>query len=67
MSQDSDVYIKTVHMVLCDFIAFSSLFYVLKQMEHEKYEKICEEAFQHGKNIKDIKFAEWLDSPWIGR
>lgn len=34
--------------------------------EHDKYEKICEEAFQEGKKIKSIKFADWLDSPWKG-
>ncbi|XP_046859710.1 2-oxoglutarate dehydrogenase-like, mitochondrial [Xenia sp. Carnegie-2017] len=36
------------------------------EAEHDKYEKICEDAFQEGKKITSLKFADWLDSPWKG-
>ncbi|XP_028405174.1 2-oxoglutarate dehydrogenase-like, mitochondrial [Dendronephthya gigantea] len=34
------------------------------EAEHDKYERICEESFRKGKEIKSIRFADWLDSPW---
>lgn len=37
------------------------------QAEHDKYDKICEEAYQEGKKITSITFADWLDSPWKGK
>ena len=36
------------------------------QAEHDKYDKICEEAYQEGKKITSITFRDWLDSPWKG-
>jgi len=32
----------------------------------EKYEKICEEAFDLAKKETHIKYKDWLDSPWSG-
>lgn len=32
----------------------------------EKYEKICEEAFELAKKETHIKYKDWLDSPWSG-
>ncbi|XP_011498666.1 PREDICTED: 2-oxoglutarate dehydrogenase, mitochondrial isoform X3 [Ceratosolen solmsi marchali] len=33
---------------------------------HEKYEKICEEAYTNAKQETHIKYKDWLDSPWSG-
>ena len=41
--------------------------YINLQAEHDKYEKICEDAFQEGKKINSITYADWLDSPWKGK
>lgn len=32
----------------------------------DKYDKICEEAFEKAKKITSIKYSDWLDSPWHG-
>ncbi|XP_058835198.1 2-oxoglutarate dehydrogenase complex component E1 isoform X1 [Topomyia yanbarensis] len=32
----------------------------------DKYEKICEEAFEQAKSETHIKYKDWLDSPWSG-
>nr|AHB50494.1 oxoglutarate dehydrogenase [Mayetiola destructor] len=32
----------------------------------DKYEKICEEAFELAKKETHIKYKDWLDSPWSG-
>ncbi|XP_075159950.1 2-oxoglutarate dehydrogenase complex component E1-like isoform X4 [Haematobia irritans] len=32
----------------------------------DKYEKICEEAFELAKTETHIKYKDWLDSPWSG-
>ncbi|XP_055707322.1 2-oxoglutarate dehydrogenase complex component E1 isoform X4 [Phlebotomus papatasi] len=32
----------------------------------DKYEKICEEAFELAKVETHIKYKDWLDSPWSG-
>jgi 2-oxoglutarate dehydrogenase E1 component len=32
----------------------------------EKYEKICEDAFEQAKTETHIKYKDWLDSPWSG-
>lgn len=32
----------------------------------EKYEKICEEAFEAARKETHIKFKDWIDSPWSG-
>lgn len=32
----------------------------------EKYEKICEEAFEASRKETHIKFKDWIDSPWSG-
>lgn len=32
----------------------------------DKYEKICEDAFQGAKQETHIKYKDWLDSPWSG-
>lgn len=32
----------------------------------DKYEKICEEAYQNAKQETHIKYKDWLDSPWSG-
>lgn len=34
------------------------------QGERQKYEQICEEAFQKAKQATAIRNSEWLDSPW---
>ncbi|XP_023245263.1 2-oxoglutarate dehydrogenase, mitochondrial isoform X2 [Copidosoma floridanum] len=33
---------------------------------NEKYEKICEEAYNQAKKETHIKYKDWLDSPWSG-
>ncbi|XP_055847037.1 2-oxoglutarate dehydrogenase-like, mitochondrial isoform X2 [Episyrphus balteatus] len=33
---------------------------------HDKYEKICEEAFELAKKETHIKYKDWIDSPWSG-
>uniref|UniRef100_A0A182V589 2-oxoglutarate dehydrogenase complex component E1 n=1 Tax=Anopheles merus TaxID=30066 RepID=A0A182V589_ANOME len=32
----------------------------------DKYEKICEEAFEQAKIETHIKYKDWIDSPWSG-
>ncbi|XP_046421044.1 2-oxoglutarate dehydrogenase, mitochondrial isoform X2 [Neodiprion fabricii] len=32
----------------------------------EKYEKICEDAYNNAKQETHIKYKDWLDSPWSG-
>ncbi|CAD7082999.1 unnamed protein product [Hermetia illucens] len=32
----------------------------------DKYDKICEEAFELAKKETHIKYKDWLDSPWSG-
>uniref|UniRef100_A0A1L8E1Z8 2-oxoglutarate dehydrogenase complex component E1 n=1 Tax=Nyssomyia neivai TaxID=330878 RepID=A0A1L8E1Z8_9DIPT len=32
----------------------------------DKYEKICEDAFELAKTETHIKYKDWLDSPWSG-
>ncbi|XP_077285612.1 oxoglutarate dehydrogenase Nc73EF isoform X2 [Arctopsyche grandis] len=32
----------------------------------EKYEKICEDAYNQAKQETHIKYKDWLDSPWSG-
>ncbi|XP_070163996.1 2-oxoglutarate dehydrogenase complex component E1 isoform X5 [Polyergus mexicanus] len=32
----------------------------------DKYEKICEEAYNNAKQETHIKYKDWLDSPWSG-
>ncbi|XP_050073646.1 2-oxoglutarate dehydrogenase complex component E1 isoform X3 [Anopheles maculipalpis] len=32
----------------------------------DKYEKICEEAFEQAKTETHIKYKDWIDSPWSG-
>ncbi|XP_058465186.1 2-oxoglutarate dehydrogenase complex component E1-like isoform X3 [Malaya genurostris] len=32
----------------------------------DKYEKICDEAFEQAKSETHIKYKDWLDSPWSG-
>ncbi|XP_017784417.1 PREDICTED: 2-oxoglutarate dehydrogenase, mitochondrial isoform X2 [Nicrophorus vespilloides] len=32
----------------------------------DKYEKICEEAFDNARKETHIKYKDWLDSPWSG-
>lgn len=32
----------------------------------EKYEKICEEAFERARQETHIKYKDWIDSPWSG-
>jgi len=32
----------------------------------EKYERICEEAHTAAKQVTNIKYKDWLDSPWSG-
>lgn len=32
----------------------------------DKYEKICEDAFELAKKETHIKYKDWLDSPWSG-
>lgn len=32
----------------------------------DKYDKICEEAYQGAKQETHIKYKDWLDSPWSG-
>ncbi|XP_055379071.1 2-oxoglutarate dehydrogenase complex component E1 isoform X2 [Condylostylus longicornis] len=32
----------------------------------DKYEKICEEAFELAKKETHIKYKDWIDSPWSG-
>ncbi|XP_045764601.1 2-oxoglutarate dehydrogenase, mitochondrial isoform X2 [Maniola jurtina] len=32
----------------------------------DKYEKICEEAYNQAKQETHIKYKDWLDSPWSG-
>ncbi|XP_055629734.1 2-oxoglutarate dehydrogenase complex component E1 isoform X2 [Toxorhynchites rutilus septentrionalis] len=32
----------------------------------DKYDKICEEAFEQAKNETHIKYKDWIDSPWSG-
>lgn len=32
----------------------------------DKYDKICEEAYNQSKNETHIKYKDWLDSPWSG-
>ena len=32
----------------------------------DKYERICEEALTAAKQVTNIKFKDWLDSPWSG-
>lgn len=36
------------------------------QAVNDKYEKICEEAYNQAKQETHIKFKDWLDSPWSG-
>ena len=32
----------------------------------DKYERICEEAHAAAKQVTNIKYKDWLDSPWSG-
>lgn len=32
----------------------------------DKYEKICEDAYNQAKQETHIKYKDWLDSPWSG-
>ncbi|XP_063701924.1 2-oxoglutarate dehydrogenase complex component E1 isoform X3 [Culicoides brevitarsis] len=32
----------------------------------DKYDKICDEAFEQAKTETHIKYKDWLDSPWSG-
>lgn len=32
----------------------------------DKYEKICEEAFEQARKETHIKYKDWIDSPWSG-
>lgn len=32
----------------------------------EKYERIMEESYQAAQSISNIKYKDWLDSPWSG-
>lgn len=32
----------------------------------EKYERICEEAYLQAKHATQVKYKDWLDSPWSG-
>lgn len=32
----------------------------------DKYEKICEDAYNQAKLETHIKYKDWLDSPWSG-
>ncbi|CAH1183427.1 unnamed protein product [Phaedon cochleariae] len=32
----------------------------------EKYDKICEEAFERSRQETHIKYKDWIDSPWSG-
>jgi len=32
----------------------------------DKYERICEEAHVAAKQVTNIKYKDWLDSPWSG-
>ncbi|CAH0557921.1 unnamed protein product [Brassicogethes aeneus] len=32
----------------------------------EKYDKICEEAFEKARQETHIKYKDWIDSPWSG-
>ena len=33
---------------------------------HNKYEKICEEAYVKAQQETQIRYKDWLDSPWSG-
>ncbi|XP_019874477.2 2-oxoglutarate dehydrogenase complex component E1 isoform X3 [Aethina tumida] len=37
----------------------------VKQVK-EKYDKICEEAFERARQETHIKYKDWIDSPWSG-
>lgn len=32
----------------------------------DKYDKICEDAYNQAKQETHIKYKDWLDSPWSG-
>ena len=32
----------------------------------DKYERICEESYQQAAHATQIKYKDWLDSPWSG-
>lgn len=32
----------------------------------DKYERICEESYQAAKQVTNIKYKDWIDSPWSG-